>query len=478
MAKDLRSFLDAINTIYPQGILTFKENQGQLDPNECECTALLKQLAKMDKWPTLIFENVTTPSGDRWPGKIILSELSNWSNAAVMVDLDPNQATTPEVLEALHQRGTHPIPWTMVKKEDAPVKNIIWTDEQADHMRLPSYRKDSDDARIGWFSGIGVAKDLETGRYNCSWHRLQLYDSKKCTARVNPRHLQELMNRYKEAGHAEIPIIWVYGHHPAFLAAAGVQVGWDIDEYEFAGAIMGESLRLTDSETWGDELLVPADAEVVVEGYLHLAEKDLNGPWSDFIYYYSPQTLEPVFRPTTITMRTDPIFSENHIGWDLITHIPAMTQMQLSLRQRFARVRAVNRISPYTFVIQFKPNMPGEAGRLAAYALGSFGDRIKNVIIVDEDIDPFDPSMVFFSIDTRVDANSDRVQIYKNLLCNRQDPSSESNFTVGGLIIDSTKPVDKPFPEIGAPPDEVMKRIKINDFLSKEEINSIPSGKK
>jgi 2,5-furandicarboxylate decarboxylase 1 len=477
MAKDLRTFLDRLKHLYPQGLITIKEDRGRLDPNECECTALLHQLAKMNKWPTVLFENVSTPSGEQWPGRIIFSEMSGWPNAAVMMDLDPQEANVPGIVQALYQRGKTPKPWSVVKKEEAPVKEVIGEGEKADNLRLPSYRKDSGDARIGWLSGIAVAKDLGTGRYNCSWHRHLVYNSKKTTARVNPRHLQEMMDRHRKAGYEEMPVAWVYGHHPAFLLAAGMQPGWDVDEYEFAGGLMGESLRLVPSETLGEDFLVPADAEVVVEGFLHLTEKDANGPWTDVLFYYSPQTLEPIFRPSVMTMRKNPIFSENWTGYDLMPTIVSLTHMHLALSKQFPRVKAVNYLAPYTFAIQFKPNVPGEANRLAAFALGAFGDLLKNVIVVDEDIDPFDLSMVLYSIGSRVDPDSGQIQIIKNLTPNRNDPSSERDSGVGGLIIDSTKPVDKPFPEIGSPPQEVLERMKIHDFLSSEEISRIPSGK-
>jgi len=477
MAKDLRTFLNRLQQTYPQGLITIGADKGMLNPNEYECTALLLQLAKMNKWPTAVFENVATPSGRRWPGRIIFSEISCWPNAAVMVDLDPRKATPTDILEVLHEKGKKPLCRKLVARTDAPVKEIVWQGEEADNLRLPTYRKDNGDARVGWFSGVAVARDLDKDRYNCSWHRIHVHDSKKAAARVNPRHLQEIMNRYKAAGHSEVPVAWVYGHHPAFQMAAGIQVGWDVDEYEYAGALLGEPLRVVPSETLGEDFLVPADAEVVVEGFLHVSEKDINGPWSDFMLYYSPQTLEPVFRTTAVTMRKDPIFSENYIGYDLLPTIGLLALLHLILRQRFPRVKAINYLGPYTFAIQYKPNDPGEVNRLAAFALGGFGDLMKNVIVVDEDIDPFDLSMVFYSIGTRVDAASNRIQVIKDLKANRHDPSAEGNFITGGLIVDSTKPVDKPFPEIGAPPDEVMERMDVHDFLSGDEINRIQSGK-
>jgi UbiD family decarboxylase len=193
--------------------------------------------------------------------------------------------------------------------------------------------------------------------------------------------------------------------------------------------------------------------------------------------YYTPQTVEPVFRETAVTMRKDPVFSENWTGYDLMNTVVSVAQMQLTLSERFPAVKGVNLLAPYTFAIQFKPKVAGEVNRLAVFALGSFGDMMKNVVIVDEDIDPFDLSMVFYSIATRVDAGTDQVQIIRSLRANANDPSSLRDFLVGGLIIDSTKPIGRPFPEKGMPPGDAFERVRITDFLSREEINTIPSGK-
>src|SRR3712207_8228402 len=70
--------------------------------------------------------------------------------------------------------------------------------------------------------------------------------------------------------------------------------------------------RVVPSETWGEDLLVPADAELIVEGYVDLKRRELCGPWADFMRYYSPQTLEPVFEPTVITDRKSTRLNSSH----------------------------------------------------------------------------------------------------------------------------------------------------------------------
>jgi UbiD family decarboxylase len=191
--------------------------------------------------------------------------------------------------------------------------------------------------------------------------------------------------------------------------------------------------------------------------------------------YYSPQTLEPLFTPTAFLMRRNPICIGNWTGHDTYGVLGAASYVYSVLKERYPRVLAVNQVCPYTYVIQFKPRVPGESTRLAAMALGSFADRIKNVILVDDDIDPFDLNMVMFAISTRVDADSAQVQIIRDLQANRQDPSTERYMRVGGLIIDSTKPVGKPFPDIGKPPDDAVARIRLEEFVSAAELGKIAS---
>jgi UbiD family decarboxylase len=246
-----------------------------------------------------------------------------------------------------------------------------------------------------------------------------------------------------------------------------------VDEYEFAGGLMDSPVRVTPSATLGEEFLIPADAEIVVEGMVDLKKKEICGPWADVMRYYSPQTLEPIFTPTAFLMRHNPICIGNWTGHDTYGVLGAASYVYSVLKERSPRVLAVNQVCPYTYVIQFKPRVPGESTRLALMALGSFADRIKNVILVDDDIDPFDLSMVLFAISTRTDADSAQVQIIRDLQANRQDPSTEKYLRVGGLIIDATKPVGKPFPDIGKPPDQALERIRLEDFVGAAELGKV-----
>ncbi|MBI2228369.1 MAG: UbiD family decarboxylase, partial [Deltaproteobacteria bacterium] len=106
--------------------------------------------------------------------------------------------------------------------------------------------------------------------------------------------------RYRErvanTGEGLPAIAWL-GHHPAACMGALTRVPIDVDEYSVIGGALGEPLRLAPSETWGEKFLVPADAEIVIEGIIPPKERGRHGLRADFARYYSPETLRPVMAP-------------------------------------------------------------------------------------------------------------------------------------------------------------------------------------
>ncbi len=464
MQRDLRAFLNYLGERYPSELLELDLTGRDFRLEDCDAAALLTKLRQQGRKPVLLLRGVRTLDGQPWPGKVLFSELSTELREAVAIGAQPG-ASFQELATEWMRRTNAPADPVRVSRDAAPVKQHIWRDRDVSLFRLPVYRKDEFDARPGWLCGIAVARAPDSSRYNLSWHRLHVRAPDWAAVRINPRHLNEYMNGYRAAGATKMPVAFVFGHHPAFELAAASACAWDVDEYRYAGGVMGGPVRVVPSETFGEDLLVPADAELVVEGYIDLIRRELCGPWADFMRYYSPQTLEPVFEPTVVTFRDDPIFIENWTSHEPLGHLHSTAQMYAVIKQRFPGVKAVANVAPFTYVIQVRLSRPGDGTRLGALVMGSFADRVKNVILVDEDIDPFDLDAVLFSISTRVDADTAQVQIYRDLAANRQDPSTEREMRVGGLMIDSTKPIGKPFPPLGRHPREALERVRLEELL-------------
>jgi UbiD family decarboxylase len=368
----------------------------------------------------------------------------------------------------------------LVPRAEAPVKQNVITGDEADFLNLPAYIGHEKDARPGSLTGIVVIRDPDTKRYNISWHVDHILDSKRTTMALDSgeRHSWDIITKLRKQGKKEVPVAQVFGHHVLFGLAAAVRVGLDMDEFDLAGSFLGEPLRLVPSETWGEDLLIPADAEVVIEGTVSTEERTHGGLWCDFLRYYIPDSDEPVFHLKAINMRENPIMEHNWVGQYVYSDIAICSFLRSMLAARFPGVKAVNYIAPTILVIQFKPGRAGDVRRLAGMAHG-YGAFVKHVIVVDEDVDPFDPGMVLWSIGTRVDA-SKKAYIVNDLSPLGIDPSAEealhSGETIGGLVIDSTKPINKPFAEVGYPSQDVLKRIHAGDYLSREEIGRLTTG--
>ena len=161
---------------------------------------------------------------------------------------------------------------------------------------------------------------------------------------------------------------------------------------------------------------------------------------------------------------------------NLVCHITYAADAYAALKPRFPNIRAIFMPFIQSFIISYKSITPAETANLAlaVYQLGS--DRVKHVIIVDEEINPYDMEDLFFALVTRVDARQS-VQIVTTMT-NPNDPSPKGYYSgrpqqVGGLIVDATKPYE-PFPKVGVSPPEARERAmgQLEGALKKIEVSS------
>lgn len=474
MPRNMKEFVARVEESHPEEMI--RVDGGPLRPHLGEPTSILCQFETQGKFPMGVFTNIQTYSGKRFGGSVQVQADGTFSKLMIAMDL-PKERWAPGVyFDDLLERLRQPIPPVVIPAAQAPVKYEIVDEAKCNLWDLPIYIKDEYDARPGWLCGVIVGKHPSSGRYNLSWHRLMAIGERRGPSRIQYRHLWGYMKEYKEAGHKRMPMAWVFGHHPMFMQAAAVKTSWSIDEYAGAGGFLREPLRLTASRTWGDAFLIPADAEAVVEGWLDLYDFDVNGPWGDFMRYYSPQTPEPVFSPTAFNLARDCIFDDHNARHDLYGTTGRSLSFYGVIKERYPRVRAAYNVAPHVAIIQYHPDHPGEARRLALLALASAGDTLKQVIVVDEDINPFNLHDVLFSLGTRVDGNTEQVQVIRGLDANRHDPSSFDYMNVGGFIIDSTRPAGVPFPEFSFPSRKMMDEVPLDKFLSPDQQTRVRGG--
>ncbi|WP_206811858.1 UbiD family decarboxylase [Paradesulfitobacterium ferrireducens] len=332
----------------------------------------------------------------------------------------------------------HPCPPAIVAN---PVcQEITYTGDEADLAMLPiptHARKDNGPFITG---GVIVAKDPETGCQNLSFQRMQVKGKSKLGIMINEwRHLQVAYQKAEALGQT-LPVSIAIGVNPCIMIAAGFR--YDGDEMEIAGALAQESLPVAKSLT--NDIYVPADAEIIIEGRIEPYTREEEGPLGEFTGHYSKPWPSPVFHVTAITTRRDPIYqtiaggSFEHINLGNV--LPREPVLKQFVTFASGNVKAVH-IPPYgsgfLALVAIAKKNPGEPKNVAMAALTSHVN-IKAAIVVDPDIDIFNANDVLWALSTRVRPDLD-VFLVPGAQGHELDPASDDRGVLCKVGIDATQ---------------------------------------
>ena len=353
---------------------------------------------------------------------------------------------------------------------DGPVQeNIIVGDKVDLPAMLPIPVVNEKDGGRYISSGIIVAKDPEFG-YNLALHRLHIKG--KRNAGIYMSELQHLHLYYKRAEERNEPleIAVIIGCDPSLYLASVVTGAPKLDEYAVAGALRGEPVEVVKCETV--DLMTPAHAEIVLEGRIlpHVREKE--GPFGEFSKYYGPAGDRPVVEFTALCHRNRPIYQTIYLGRRqrdnvFLTSLPKAADLYRAVKEVAPEVRDVY-LTPggcgrYHAVISMKKMFEGEPKLVLSVVL-SHRIGVKHAIVVDEDIDIYDPHEVEWAMATRF--QFDRDVFFLNDTPIHLDPSSafkrKTGLLTSKLGMDATLPLGAPYPEVCDVSKEVMKKIEDN----------------
>lgn len=457
MPKDLRTYLADLERELPAELVRVER---EIDP-EFEVTAVLQHLENAGRFPAVLFENVRDLKGA--PGhRALLNVVASRKRIALAAGLPPSRYRG-EITERLAAAGNAPQPTVTVDRREAPVKEVVRTGTDVDLRDLPIIRQHEMDGGP-YFTMNMINVDPESGVYNGSFQRLMYRSPNETGTCMAPFDTYTIYKRYQARG-KPCPIAYVLGHHPAFELAQGMRLPLSVSEYEVASSILGEPLRLVESETFGDQLLVPADAELVLEGYMPADEMKAEGPFGEWSGYYSGQRQGEIVRLTAITHRRDPIlrtvFSghREHTslgGWEAEIYRRAVGAVP--------GVRAVS-MAPsgagMHVYISMEKRVDGDP-KAAALAAASTGFT-KLIVVVDHDIDVFQEDQVWWAVAVRFQAHD--IDVIRGLKGSIIDPSNQHPTAHSLAIIDATEPKSRPFPTRLRVPEEVMRRITLDDYV-------------
>lgn len=351
----------------------------------------------------------------------------------------------------------------------APCQDVVLLGDEADLSRFPIMWWNEHDGGPYINSGVDITKDPDTGKHNAARYRLQLKGRRKLGVYISERqHIGIHFNKWKARGAKEMDIAVALGVPPSLEIASVSNIPYGVEEYAWAGGQTesGEPIELVPGKTV--DLLVPAQAEIIIEGKVPLDIFESEGPLGEYTGYYTGTYNHPVINVTAITHRKNPIMTgilmANMPGENLLIGvIPDDVILYRELKRQLSEVTGFRYLfATYTAVIQVdrKRKYPGIARRVADCFWGhKYGSVCKNVIVVDNDVDIYNEAHIFWAMSVRTQADRD-VSITSNCAGSGIDPSeaihasSPRSIGKGGvtrrsshLLWDATESIDLP-PEI------------------------------
>jgi len=346
----------------------------------------------------------------------------------------------PCISEHFSWAQAHPSACKIVDRASAPVKQVIAAGVDLGRLPIPVHHEKDGGRYIT--AGLLVSKDPSTGARNVSIHRLQVLGPNRLGILMLPRHLAHFYRAAEQAGKA-LEVAIAIGVDPVLLLSSQALAPLGFDEFTIASTLYGEPLKLVKCESV--DLEVPAEAEMVLEGRILPEVRETEGPFGEYPKYYGPPSLKPVVELTAMTTRKNPIYHTivpatlEHL---LIGSIPREGGMLQVIRGAVPNTLAVH-LTPggtcrYHAVVQIDKKNEGEAknAMLAAFASSQ---EIKRVVVVDKDVDIFDPVEVEWAIATRFQAGRDST-IITRALGSKLDPSGEDGVS-DKMGLDATVPL-------------------------------------
>lgn len=461
MAKDLRVFLEQYEREFPKDIIHVEKEVAA----RWEATALVAKLEQQRRFPIVIFHKVRNAKGEISPFPLVMNLFASRDRCARVMG-STFETYSLDLARKVKEERRKP---EVIGRQDAPVKEVIKKGKEIDLFEMPALVHHGWDPGHYITAGYFTCYDPETSIDNAALHRGWISASDEIRVALSPTtHNSFILSKHEERGEDMRAAYWI-GHHPAVCLGAQIRGGFPESHFEAAGAVAGEPLRLVASETLGEDFLMPADAEIVIEGIMPAGERKTEAPFGEAWGYYGPQRLSPYMRVTAVTHRRDAYFHDLFVGHtDPVVGV-GCTAVEASLYQAIKLViPTVQKVyrppcALPQFFIQIKKTGEGQ-GKDALLVALSASDLIRQAFVFDEDVNIFDEREVLWAIATRCDLDNG-VLIVKNSRTTILDPLGWDYGTTTKMGLDCTKPWGKPFLERFSVPKEVMARLKLEDYL-------------
>jgi 2,5-furandicarboxylate decarboxylase 1 len=455
MAYDLRGFLAAYEQAYPKDFCRIKK---EVDP-QYEVAAILTKLEELRKLPILYYETV---KGSAFP--VVTNVYSTKKKIATSLNIDPRKFRE-KYINAVEA----PIPPRTVS--DGPVMEQRIGAEELDLKTLPMMTYHEGDAAPYITAGVVLAQDPESGEYNASFNRLMYKGRNKAGIFMTiGKHLHETFSRVEDQG-KPLPITISIGNHPAWGLGALYIGAYGRSELGIIGALLGSPVEMIKGELAGN--LFSAHAEIVLEATIEPHVREEEGPFCEFSGYATGKGLRPVVAVKCVHLRKNAIYQDicggQHREHLVVATIPMEANLYQSINSAVPTVVDVHVPAPFCLIVSIKKRFQGQAqsAMIAAFAAEMY---LKNVIVVDDDVDITDLQQVLWAVATRSQADRD-IFVIPGARGSSLDPSSAGEGVVAKMGIDATaKPSLSAYAKRNKVPKAVMDRLRLETYVNLDQL--------
>jgi UbiD family decarboxylase len=419
--------------------------------------------------PAVLFDRV--PGYD--PGfRVLVNGFGSIDRIALTLGLPVGQAKL-QTAEAWRRRIREMTPIEPVEVESGPVFENARRGDEVDVTIFPAPKWHPDDG--GRYIGTGsfdITRDPDDGWVNLGTYRVMVHDARRLGYYISPGkhgrlHRQKYFDRNQPC-----PVAMVFGSDPLLFLASCTEIPYGVSEYAWVGGIRGEPVQVIRGPVTG--LPIPADAEIVVEGFASADELLPEGPFGEWTGYYgSDMRAEPVLRVEALYYRNDPILVGSPPGQppDEQSRYRAVLRSAL-LRDELERAGIPDVVGAWQHeaggsrlftVVAIRQRYPGHSRQTMHVAAqcraGAYAGRY--TIVVDDDIDPANLEEVIWAVCTRSDPVTSIDFIHRSWstpLDPRIPPERKAakDFTNSRALIDATRPWEwrDQYPALNVPPHE------------------------
>lgn len=334
----------------------------------------------------------------------------------------------------------------IIEASDNPVKVENYTDFsnydtlEADLDKIPILTHYQRDGGPYITAGVVFAKDPETGIQNASIHRMMVLDNKRLAIRIVPRNLYTYFQKAQKLG-KDLEIAIAIGMDPAILLASTTSIPIDYNEMDVVNAFKNKELTLIKTNSG---LEIP-EADIILEGKISVTETTPEGPFVDLTDTYDVIRDQPIIKLSKMhIVKDNPMYHAIiPAGFEhkLLQGLPQEPRIFKSVKNAVPTVDTVVLTEGgccwLHAVISINKQTEGDGKNVIMAALSAH-PSLKHAVVVDTDVDVFDPQDVEYAIATRVKADRDII-IVPNVRGSSLDPVAESDGTTTKLGVDATK---------------------------------------